>query len=206
VYARSTTIRGDADKIDAGITYVRDEVLPKITEADGCLGLSMLVDRDSGRCIVTSSWRDEMAMRESFAGFQKARERGGEIMGGEPQVEEWEIAVMHRAHDAPDGACCRVTWLQLEHGDFDKALDTYRTQILPRIEAYDGFCSASMLLDRTTGRLCGTVAFESREACDASRQMAETVRTEGARAVGSTVTDVAEFELAIAHLRLPELV
>jgi hypothetical protein len=63
-----------------------------------------------------------------------------------------------------------------------------------------------MLVDRVTGRACGTVAFESEAACAASREQAAMIRASAAGAAGAVVTDVMEFELAIAHLRLPELV
>jgi quinol monooxygenase YgiN len=206
VHARSITIMGDPQKLDSGIEFVRDEVQPMLTSMDGCIGMSMLVDRATGHCIVTSAWRDQESMHASNAMLIDVRARGGEIMGGAPQVEEWEVGVMHRDHQAPEGSCCRVTWLQLEHGDVDRALEAYRTQVLPRVEAMDGFCSASMLIDRITGRACGTVAFESQAACAASREQAMEVRSGAASAAGASVTDVVEFELAIAHLRLPELV
>ena len=57
-----------------------------------------------------------------------------------------------------------------------------------------------------TGRACGTVAFESRAAMDATREQAWTIRESGAREAGVDITDVVEFELVLAHLRLPELV
>ena len=40
VYARSITIMGDPHRLEDGIAYVRDEVLPVITTMDGCVGLS----------------------------------------------------------------------------------------------------------------------------------------------------------------------
>jgi heme-degrading monooxygenase HmoA len=206
MHARSITIMGDPRKLDSGIEFVRDVVQPEITSMEGCIGLSMLVDRATGHSIITSAWRDEGAMRASDAGLVAARARGGEIMGGDPRVEEWEVGVMHRDHQAPAGSCCRATWLQLEKGDMDHLLTVFRTQVLPRFEALDGFCSASMLVDRITGRTCGTVAFESRAACEASREYVASIRNEGVSAAGAAVVDVIEFELAIAHLRLPELV
>jgi len=206
VYARSITIMGDPQNLDSGIEFVRDEVQPMIMSMDGCIGLSMLVNRDTGHCIVTSAWRDEESMHASNDMLKDVRARGGEILGGSPQVEEWEVGVMHRDHQAPEGSCCRVTWTQLEQGDPDAALEAYRTHVLPAIEALQGFCSASMLVDRTTGRACGTVAFETRADCEATRKQASSIREAAASAAGVMVTDVVEFELAIAHLRLPELV
>ncbi len=38
------------------------------------------------------------------------------MMGGQPEVKEWEIAVLHRVHHAPEGACCRVLWSRGEPG------------------------------------------------------------------------------------------
>ena len=49
MYARSTTVNGDPKALDGAIAYVRDEVMPMVQEMDGCIGLSMLCDRDSGR-------------------------------------------------------------------------------------------------------------------------------------------------------------
>jgi heme-degrading monooxygenase HmoA len=206
MYARSITILGNTDAMDEGVAYVRDEVQPMITELEGCLGLSMLVDRETGQCIVTSSWHSEDAMRASDLHPVPLRMRAGEIMGGAPQVEEWEVAVMHRDHRAAAGSCCRVTWMRLNHGDFDRGIGLYRSAMLPEMETLEGFCSASLLVNRTTGRACSTTTYDSRAAMESTRDRAWTIRDAGVREAGVDVLDVVEFELALAHLRLPELV
>ncbi|MCU1660305.1 MAG: hypothetical protein JWR58_370 [Pseudonocardia sp.] len=65
VYARSTTVLAHPDSIDAGVGHVRDEVMPVVQGMDGCIGLSMLVDRTSGHCIVTTAWQTEEALHAS---------------------------------------------------------------------------------------------------------------------------------------------
>ncbi len=206
MFARSTTITGDPTALEAGIAYVRDEVMPAVTALEGCVGLSMLVDRETGLCIVTSSWRDEETMSSSDLHLAPLRRRGGEILGGAPQVEAWEVAVMHREHHAGQGSCCRVTWLRLGRGDIDRGINVYRTAMLPEMETLEGFCSASLFVDRELGRACSTATYDSREAMEATRERAWALREAGARDVGLDVMDVAELDLVLAHLRVPELV
>lgn len=205
MYARSTTIQGDPGAIDAVITLVRDEILPAVTAMDGCLGMSLVVDRETGRGIATASWETEEALRASRERVQPYRAQATEILGGgSPQVEEWEVAVMHRDHTSRDGSCCRITWTHAR--DLDATVDYWRSQLLPRLEQMEGFCSASFLIDRAGSRTCGTVTFDSRAALEATRAEAATIRETAARDVGVEFLDVAEFDLAVAHLRLPELV
>lgn len=205
VHARSTTIQANKSSIDAGVTHVRDEVLPALKQLDGFVGLSMMVDRESGMCIVTSAWVNEDAMRASADRVQQVRNRAAELLGGSPKVEEWEIAVMHREHQTRPGAWGRVGWLQTDPGRIDDLVDTFRTVALPQIEELDGFCSASMMIDRATGRAVTSMSFDSKEAMEANRERATQIRTAGTKRAGATVLEVREFELALAHLSVPEM-
>ena len=205
MYARSTTIQADLQSIDAGISYVRDEVMPALLRIDGCVGLSLLVDRQSGRCVATSAWESAEAMRASAEQVRPIRDRAAEMFGGSAQVEEWEIAVMHRDHPSHDGACVRVTWMQRDPSEVDQAIDFMRTSALPNIEHYEGFCSASLLVDRSSGRLVASVTLDSRAALNHGREQAARLRAQGAEQTGALMLDVGEFELALAHLRIPEM-
>jgi heme-degrading monooxygenase HmoA len=199
VYARSTTIHGRPENIDAGINFVINEVAPMLDKIEGCRGLSLLADRETGQCIVTSSWATEEAMLASDDALRPVRDRGRDIAGGSMQIDSWEIAVMHRSHH---GECCRVSWLQ---GDLDAMIDTFRMGILPDLERTAGFCSASLLVNRATGLGCATTAWESRGAMEISRASADEMRSRAARDSGGEILDVHEFDLAYAHLHVPEM-
>ena len=199
MYARSTTLKGSPGNIDAGIAFVKDEVWPKLERTDGCRGLSLLVDRETGQCIATSSWESEEAMHDSDGQLRPSRERGRDILGGSMQVDEWEIVLMHRNHH---GECCRVSWVQ---GDLDAMTETFRVSLLPELEQTAGFCSASLMVNRSTGMGCATTAWESREAMEASRTAADQLRQRAASDAGGEILDVHEFELAYAHLHVPEM-
>ncbi|MEV0788923.1 hypothetical protein [Kribbella sp. NPDC050459] len=206
MYARSTTINAAPASVDAGIAQVRDEVMPMLLDLDGCIGLSMIVDRESGRCIATSAWQSEEAMRASDEALRPVRERIAETMGGSgPQVQEWEIAVLHRDHRSSAGACVRATWVKIDPATMDRAIDVYKLASLPRLEDLAGFCSASLLVDRASGHGVSSVTYDSQEAMNSNREAAASMRASTSKDAGAEVLDVREFELAIAHLRVPEM-
>jgi heme-degrading monooxygenase HmoA len=205
VYARSTTIEAQPESIDAGIAYVCDELMPALEGTDGCVGMSLLVDRESGRCIGTSAWESEEAMRASEEQIASIRDRAAESFRGSASVARWEIAAMHRDHRSADGACVRATWFKVPNGQMNRSVELYRDSVLPALEKLDGFCSASLMIDRSSGRAVSSTVFDSREAMDRSREGARSLRTARLRELGADQLDVGEFDLALAHLRVPEL-
>jgi hypothetical protein len=205
MFARSTTIQAQTASIDAGVAYFRDQVMPMILGVDGCVGLSLLVDRHSGRCIATSAWRSPETMRASDAQLRPVRARAGELFGGTPQVEDWEIAALHRDHRSRDGACVRVVWLHTDPANLEHAIELYRISAQSVMEQLEGFCSASLLVDRASGRGVVSVTYDSPDAMERNREQSGTVRMTAVQQAGARISDVCEFELALAHLRVPEL-
>lgn len=206
MYTHSSTMMARPGMIVAGVGFMRYDVLPAVRQIAGCVGLSMLVDRESGRCIVTTAWESREAMRASAEKVLPMREHAADLLGSAATVEEWELAMFHRDHHSARGACVRVIWVKIDPAQYQRALDVYKLVVLPAMEELDGFCSASMLTNRGFGRLVSSVTFDSRRTMEASRERAEELRASTTREAGANVIDVCEFELAIAHLRAPELV
>jgi len=166
----------------------------------------MIVDRGSGRCIATSSWESLESMRATMTQLQPIRQRAAEMLGGNPEVVEWEIAVMHRDHRSADGACARVTWLRGDPAAMERAVDVFKLAIMPEIQTWDGFCGVSFLINREAGLAVSSVAFDSRAAMEDSREQAIALRAKGSADARLEIIEVSEFELALAHLDVPELV
>jgi len=206
MYARSNTVRGDPSRLDDGIANVRDEVMPMVQGMSGCVGLSMLCDRDSGRCIVTTAWADESAMDASEEGVRAMRERASEMFGGPVEVNEWEIAILHRMHEAPEGACSRVTWTRGDPAEMDRMIDTVRMALIPRLEDLDGFCSISVMVNRDNGMCALAATYDSRDAMMRTREAVSAIRDDFTQQLGMEVMDIAEFDLTVHHLRVPETV
>jgi heme-degrading monooxygenase HmoA len=205
VYARTTTIEAMPSSVDAGIAYVRDKVMPLLEGLEGHIGLSLVADRSSGRCITTSAWESEDAMRASGPAVQEVRNRAAEIFGGaSPTVDEWEIGVLHREHEAGEGACIRVTWANVDRDQIDPGLEVFKSA-LPAMQELEGFCSASLLVNRTSGRGVSSMAFESADAMERNRAEMDRLKGSVSAEVAAQIQEERDFELVIAHLRVPEM-
>jgi quinol monooxygenase YgiN len=209
MYARSTTFRGEPSAIDAGIAYTRDKVLPAVRQMDGCIGLSMLVDRHTGGCITTTAWEDAEAMHHSAEAIRSIREKAVASVHGvasETEVVEWEVGVVHRMQTAPEHAACRVIHTKGPLGKADRVIEGFRESIVPRIHLLAGFCSVSLLVNRDTGRCAIATVYADRQTMHYSKGQGQAMREEFTERMGMHTTEVAEFDVALSHLRVPETV
>ncbi|MGY1834375.1 hypothetical protein ACI79P_04615 [Blastococcus sp. SYSU DS0510] len=121
-------------------------------------------------------------------------------------IQAWQIAVLHRDRPAGDGAGAQVTWARIAPNRLNELLDAYRHNLMPRLQDLMGFDSLSMLVDRRTGRTVSVTALETRDVLALVRRHARHLREQFAQAMGARITDIAEMDLAVAHLRVPETV
>lgn len=145
-------------------------------------------------------------MHASAEAVRPIRDRAAELFGGSSHVAEWEIAAMHREHRASEGACARVTWIKVSPGQLDRGIDFYKTTILPALEELEGFCSASLLVDRASGRGVAAATFDNAEALEQNKPELYRIRAMGSQQANAEILDQCDFELTLAHLRVPELV
>jgi heme-degrading monooxygenase HmoA len=205
MYARSTTINVPPSAIERGIAFVQNEAMPELLRMSGCRGLSLLVDPETGRCITTSAWESQDDMLASTEMVHHLRDRFvAEVGGLAPIVDEWEIALMHRDHRSMEGAQARTSWLEGDPASIDDSVESFRA-ILPSLDDLPGFCSASLLVNRESGRAVSTVIYDSADALVQSRPLADRLRSGLAAQTGTEVLEVAEFALVVAHLRVPEM-
>jgi hypothetical protein len=175
---------------------------------DGCIGLSMLVDRATGRCIVTTSWDDADAMHRSAETIRGIRETAiGTVRGVESETEvvEWQIGVLHRVRNAPEGAAARVISIRGPLGQVDRVIDHFRSHVVPRIGDLAGFCSVSLFVNSETGRCSMATVYEDRQTRGRAKGQALAMREEFTLHMGMHVSEVAEYDVALSHLRVPEM-
>ena len=205
MFVRATTINADPARLDEGIAFVREHVVPAVDTLPGNLGLSMFVDRTSGTTTVSTAWETEQARADADELLTSLRARASRILGGgTPVTELFEFAVIDRIRPAQAGFCTRLTRVSIDPARVEEAIDAYTSSTMHDLRLLDGYCSAALLVDRARGFGAVSVTFDSREHLELSRPKAEEIRRTGLAKAGAEVSEVREAEIVIAGLRLPQ--
>ena len=91
----------------------------------------------------------------------------------------------------------RHTTIPADPGRVDQAIERVRQEVLPALQAAEGFKGFTLLVDRESGTLAGTSYFESREALEASEQAVRGPREQAASVAGAGELQVYVMEVAI---------
>ena len=113
---------------------------------------------------------------------------------------------MHRVQEAQQGARSRVTWLRTQPDAVNRAVDAVRLSSMPKLDDLPGFCSVQPMVRRADGLTVAAVSYDSAAHLEQATEGAREFREEFAPALGIEVVDTAEFDVAIAHLRVPETI
>ena len=204
MYARVTTVDGDPGRIDDVIAFVKETVEPLVRQLPGSLGLSMFVNRDKGRAAVTTAWATAEARAASDAPLLPIRGEAGRILGGQPRVDEFELAVRDMVQPATVGCWNRATRLAVPLDRLETAISTFRDQAVPGLHTLDGFCGAVLLVDRARGTAVASTNWQTQGHLEASRAAADQLRHGTADSAGAAVIEVIESEIAIAGITSPQ--
>ncbi len=189
VYARSTTIQAQPSYIDDGIAYVRDEVMPALA-GHGRLRRPIAVGGPGVRPLHRHQrWETEDAIaHEHGAGSAASRTEPRRSSAATSTVDQWEIGVLHRDHRSRRRCLCAGDVDQDRRTiRSDRAIEFYKTSVLPSLEDLEGFCSASLLIDRSSGRGVSSATFDSRDAMERNREQAKELRNTRTRELGADV-------------------
>ncbi len=203
MYARSMSGREDWIRIENTIPFVRQGMHPVITGIEGNTGLCLLLDQRDRHFIVISGWESQKAMHASDPTIAPLRAEAAEMLGGSPEVREWEVAAFQRTADLQPGNWVSVACLETDPGNVDRVVDTFRDIVLPATTDLRGCRVAMLLVDRDDGRLASAVTFDSYTTLHSARKQGVPVHDLSAAGVLAGPDHVTDYELDIADIRLP---
>ena len=95
MHARVTTLQGDANKLEDGIRFFRDQAVPVARQQRGFKGARLLVDRSSGKVQAVTLWESAETAQAAESSMSQQRMQGAQTLGAAaPTTEVFEIAVL----------------------------------------------------------------------------------------------------------------
>jgi len=97
-FMRVNSLQAAPDKLEDGIRFVREQVVPMLKQQAGFLAVRMGVNRENGRAYVTSAWESADTRQASDTAVRAQRGQAGELMGGiQVSVDEYEVVFIEVA-------------------------------------------------------------------------------------------------------------
>ncbi len=114
MHTRVVTFTGAKD-IDAGVSFVRDNVLPLLSEQKGYRGMTVSADRDGGVFAVLTLWDTAEDRDATESILAPSRREGAEIIGGDVAVETFEQLASEVGESPPGpGSALFVTRISMD--------------------------------------------------------------------------------------------
>jgi heme-degrading monooxygenase HmoA len=102
-FLRMTDLYGVPDKLDDGIAFVRDEVLPVLKQQPAFRAMLVSVNRETGRMAAASIWETAEARAASEASIQSLRGEAARLLGASgARVENFETVYANIKLPGPD--------------------------------------------------------------------------------------------------------
>lgn len=178
MYLRVTAFRSDPAKLDAGVAFLRDKIIPAMKKVPGFVGATCVVNREKGEGAASTLWESLEAMNNAEQIGQQSRSQSSEGTGMEViDVDRFEVTTLEMA---PDGARLpRYTRTITAYGDpkrADQAAKVVRDEILPKLKTQPGFSAYAAGINRMTGRGFTISSWATPEQREKSRAAVASVR------------------------------
>jgi hypothetical protein len=199
MFTRLLTFTG-TDNIDAGVTYLRDEVLPVLHAQRGYRGVTASASRSERVIGILSLWDTAADRDASDSALGKARQEAAKLVGGDLSVETFELVVAEIREPADVGSALMVTRLSMEPAKIDENLSFFNSEVLPRITAAPGFRALRNMINRQSGEGVVGSAWADQDAMMAASEQAIARRPE-AISRGVNFGETSYREIVFADLR-----
>jgi hypothetical protein len=206
MYLRVTAFKSDPAKLEAGISYLREKVVPAMKQAPGFLGATCIVDREMSTGAASTLWESLEAMNKAEQLGQQARIDSEESTGVEVvDVDRFEITVLDMT-GTTQVQLPSYTRLTVAYGDpatADKAIKLVRDEVLPKLKGQPGFRAFAAGINRMTGRGFTSSSWATPEQREASNAVLAELRQRVADEGNLYGQQVNLAETVIAEVMLP---
>lgn len=204
MYLRVTAFKSEPGKLEQGIEFLKNKIIPSISKAPGYLGTTCIVDREKGEGAASTIWESLDAMNKAEQLGQQARTDSAQATGLEVvDVDRFEITLLEMTSPTPQ--LPSYTRLITAYGDpkkADKVVEMLRNDV-PKLKQQPGFRSFSAGVNRATGRGFTVSSWATAAEREASDKALASTRQPVADAGAMYGLQIQNFETVIAEVKLP---
>ncbi|MFD9130013.1 antibiotic biosynthesis monooxygenase [Kitasatospora sp. NPDC059571] len=197
MYLRTVYATGDPARIDQVLDTIRAEAPRMLASQPGYRGYGLFADRELGKIAMGSWWETEADRENSDAQLKDRRAALLAPFAGTVTTDVWEAVVFTPPAHAGPGAGFRMVRVDVDPAGADRMVTAFRDGVLPKLQQVPGFGSATLLLDRASGRASVGVLFADKASMVASRGPHAAIRGEGTKAAGVVLRSLEEFEVVL---------
>ena len=205
MYLRVTAFKSDPARLDEGIAFLRDKIIPSLGKLPGYLGATCIVDREKSTGAASTLWESLEAMNKAEQAGNEAREKSAEATGLEVvDVDRFEITSLEMA--SPTVQLPSYTRVLTAYGDpknSDRAAQTVRDQVVPKLKAQPGFRAFAAGINRMTGRGFTSSSWATPQQREASDAAVADTRQRISQASSLYDQEILLVETVIADVRIP---
>ena len=198
MFARLCWFHGTPDWVEDRIATAR-KVLPR----EGCVGLTIFVNRDGGDGVAMSYWHTTEALQASEATEGLLRHPPSQPDSPIDDIDQIEFFLQEGVVPPWTGTWLRLNDLRGSPARVDVLVDVFRERILPVAKAQPGFHALILGGNRQSGRILAFSIWDTAAAREASDPPFQAPRTEVRQLAGFEGVKVGLYESAITELNPP---
>jgi heme-degrading monooxygenase HmoA len=199
MFVRMNTVTGVKD-IDAGVTLVREKVLPEVQGQKGFRGLTVSGNKSTGDFGILGLWDTLEDLKASESVVAKLRDEIVSTIGGDISVAVLEQVVAEVAQPRDMTGCSlRLVRIKMDPAKVDEQVGFFKADVVPALKAQPGFVAIRNMIDRSTGEGAVGSVWADEKSMQAAEAGAEERRQQAATR-GVTISEPSFRTILFAHL------
>ena len=203
-YCRVVRTKNDPTKVDESIKLWTQEILPVLKKQKGFAGATLTGSRKTGNGLTVTYWQSDTAMKEARGqvrpeAIKVLAKNGGSIV----EDDECEVALLERFKPAKSGVFVRVTTVQGDPAQVDKAIANFKETIVPSIQKQSGARTALFFVNRQTGKTFAGSVWDTEQDLQKSEASISALRADAVQKFGGHDPKTEVFEIYFTEILTP---
>jgi hypothetical protein len=205
MYLRVTAFKSDPAKLDQGVAFLRDKIIPAMKQAPGFLGATAIIDRKEGTGAASTLWESLEAMNQAEQLGQQSRTQSAEATGMEVvDVDRFEVTSLEMSSPTPQlPSYTRVITAYSDPKKLDQIVKLVGEESVKILKSQPGFRAFAAGVNRMTGRGFTSASFATAQQREASNSALVDLRERIAKVGEMQGLQIQLFETVLAEIKVP---